>query len=263
MGAPSAEMRAFAEDPRAFVALGPDEERIQTDRFAVTFTPGVHFWSTSVQRLRLSDDVERTVTEVRTLMARRRRAAAVWLTGPSSTPPDLTDRLLALGMEPEYGDGSTILVLTEPPSLVSTPFEVRRASTYADLRAAIEVSAEGFEFANEDADDERRRARDTFTSERSGEHTFRLLALDGDRPVAALQAWRSPIGMYLGGVATLPSDRRRGAMSTLVAVAWREAVREGTPGLVAHGGHLSKAPMERLGFTPHGTVKHLIDRIAR
>jgi hypothetical protein len=260
MGAPSAELRAFAEDPRAFVALGPDEERIPTDRFTVTFSPGAHFWSTSVQRVRLDADVEEAVAQVRGLMAPRGYAAAVWLVGPSATPEDLIERLLALGMEAEYGDGSTIMILTEPPSAAASPFHIRRAATYADLRAAIEVSAGGFEFGNEDADDERRRARATFASERAGGHTFRLLALEGERPVATLQAWRSPLGLYLGGGATLPVDRGHGAMSALVAEAWKEAIRGGTPALVAFGGRMSTKLMQRLGFAAYGRVRHLIDR---
>jgi len=263
MRAPSDELRAFAEDPRAFVALGPDEERIQTDRFAVTFTPGVHFWSTSVQRLRLSDDVDGAVAEVRGLMAERERTSAVWQVGPSASPAGLTGRLQRLGMEPEYRDGSTILILTEPPAATPSPFEVKRAATYAEHRAAIEVSAEGFAFEDVDADDERRRARDTFRSERTGAHTFRLLAFDGHRPVATLQAWRAPVGLYIGGATTLPSDRGRGAMSTLLVTAWNEADREGTPALVAFGGHMSTPLMERIGFRPHGRIQHLIDRIAR
>lgn len=260
MGVPSEKLRAFAEDPHAFVALGPDEERIATDRFTVTFSPGAHFWSTSVQRLRLTDNVERTVAEIRGHMAERGRTSAVWQVGPSATPAHLSERLQRLRMEVEYRDGSTILILTEPPIAAPTPFEVKRAASYAEHRAAIEVSVEGFAFEDADADDERRRARDTFRSERTGGHTFRLLAFDGHRPVATLQAWRAPVGLYIGGATTLSSARGRGAMSTLLVTAWKEAVREGTPALVAFGGHMSTQLMERLGFKAQGQTQHLIDR---
>jgi hypothetical protein len=68
----SGDLRAFAEDPGAFVAIGPDEERIRTDRYSVTFTPGEHFWSASVQRLRFGvDDVAGGVAEIRGLVADR------------------------------------------------------------------------------------------------------------------------------------------------------------------------------------------------
>jgi hypothetical protein len=50
MGEP--DLLAFAEDPQAFVAIGPDQERIMTERFALTFSPGKHFWSTAVARVR-------------------------------------------------------------------------------------------------------------------------------------------------------------------------------------------------------------------
>jgi hypothetical protein len=75
----SGDLRAFAEDPGAFVAIGPDEERILTDRYSVTFTPGEHFWSASVERLRFgTDDVAAQVTEIRGLVADRGRNAAAW-----------------------------------------------------------------------------------------------------------------------------------------------------------------------------------------
>jgi GNAT superfamily N-acetyltransferase len=92
-------------------------------------------------------------------------------------------------------------------------------------------------------------------------HTIRLLVLDGDRPVATGQGWLSPFGIYLGGGATIPSHRRRGALSDLVAAAWTEAVRRGTPALVTFGGAMSRSALERLGFRPVGQVHHLIDRL--
>jgi hypothetical protein len=194
-------------------------------------------------------------------MAERGRTSAVWQVGPSATPAHLTERLQSFGMELEYRDGSAILILTGPPTVTPSPFEVRRASTYAEHRAAIEVSVEGFAFEDTDAEDERRRARDTFRSERAGGHMFRLLAFDGRRPVATLQAWRAPVGLYIGGATTLPADRGRGAMTTLLVTAWKEAVRDGTPALVAFGGHMSTSLMERLGFRTQGRTQHLIDRL--
>ncbi len=258
------DLRAFAEDPAAFVEVGPDEERIVTDRYSVTFSPGEHFWSTSVARVRFGEGgAEAGVGEIRELMAARGRTAAAWALGPSATPPGLMERLLDLGMESESDEGSVILVLTEAPSVGDTPFRVERVATYEHHLAVIEVGNEGFDFSAADAADERRRARATFDSEQAGGYTARLLAFDGDRPVATGRAWRSPFGLYLGGGATLPSDRRRGAMSALVAAAWEEAVASGTPALVTHGGAMAAAVLERLGFRPTGVVRHLIDRVDR
>ena len=97
----SGDLRAFAEDPGAFVAIGPDEERILTDRYSVTFTPGEHFWSASVERLRFgTDDVAAQVTEIRGLVADRGRNAAAWTVGPSATPDGLLELLVAMGINP-------------------------------------------------------------------------------------------------------------------------------------------------------------------
>jgi hypothetical protein len=242
----SRELHAFAEDPGAFVAIGPDEERILTDRYCVTFAPGDHFWSASVQWLRFhAGDVEAGVAEIRRLMAARGRHAAAWAVGPSATPEGLVDLLLGLGLVAESDEGSLILVLTQPPRVEPSPFDLRLVSTAAEYLDAIEVGNQGFGLPAEDALDERGRARDSFESEHAGRQSVRLLALDGDRPVATGRAWRSPFGLYLGGGATIPSDRRRGAMSAVVAAAWQEAVRRGTPALVTFGGTMAAAVLSR------------------
>jgi GNAT superfamily N-acetyltransferase len=260
----SGDLRAFAKDPGAFVAIGPDEERILTDRYSVTFTPGEHFWSASVERLRFgTDDVAAQVTEIRGLVADRGRNAAAWTVGPSATPDGLLELLVAMGMKSESDEGSLMLVLTEPPQVQAFPFEVRLVTSSADHLAAIEVANQGFAFPSEDALDERRRARASFQSERAGGHSVRLLVVDGDRPVAAGRAWFSPFGFYLGGGATIPSERRRGAMSALVARAWEEAVDRGTPTLVTLGGAMATAGLQRIGFRAVGRVWHLVDRIDR
>jgi hypothetical protein len=258
----SGDLRAFAEDPGAFVTIGPDEERILTNRYCVTFTPGEHYWSASVQRLRFDvDQVAAGVAEIRGLVAARGRTAAAWTVGPSATPEGLLERLLAMGMQSESGAGSLILVLTEPPRLQAPPFEVRLVTSYQDHSAAIEVANQGFAFPSEDALDERRRAPASFQSERVGGHSVRLLAVDGGRPVAAGRAWFAPVGLYLGGGATIPSERRRGAMGALVARAWEEAVDRGTPTLVTLGGAMAAAGLQRIGFRAVGRVWHLVDRI--
>jgi hypothetical protein len=258
----SGDLRAFAEDPGAFVAIGPDEERILTNRYSVTFTPGGHFWSASVQRLRFGvDDVAGGVAELRGLVTDRGRTAAAWTVGPSATPDRLLELLLAMGMQSESDAGSLMLVLTEPPHIQASPFDVRLVTSYEDHVAAIEVANQGFAFPSEDALDERRRARASFQYERAGGHSVRLLAVDGGRPVATGRAWLSPLGLYLSGGATIPSDRRRGAMGAVVARAWEEAVGRGTPTLVTLGGEMAAAGLQRLGFRAVGRVWHLVDRI--
>jgi hypothetical protein len=141
------DLRAFVEDPGTFVAIGPDEERILTDQYSVSFTPGDHFWSASVQRLRFgAGDVAGGVAEVRGLVADRGRNAAAWTVGPSATPAGLRELLVAMGMRSQSDEGSLILVLTEPPQAQAALFEVRLVTSYADHLAAIEVANQGFAF---------------------------------------------------------------------------------------------------------------------
>jgi hypothetical protein len=255
------DLLTFAEDPSTFVQAGPDEERIITDGAVVTFAPGGHYWSTTVARVRLgAGNVASELDHVRSLMRSRGRSAAAWSIGPSATPSDVVLELAALGLERESAAGSSILLLTHAPEVVPAGFEIRRVRTFEDHLAAIEVANEGFGLAPEDAGDELRRARDTFEIERRGRHTARLLALDGGRPVATGRAWFAPQGVELGGGATIPSYRRRGAMSSLVGAAWVEAVRRGTPALVSFGGDMSASPLQRMGFRKVGRIDHLIDR---
>lgn len=84
------DLLAFAEDPQVFVAIGPDQERILSDHFVLTFSPGEHFWSTAVARVRFDvDDVRGGVRKVRELMRRRGCRAAAWTIGPSAAPRDV------------------------------------------------------------------------------------------------------------------------------------------------------------------------------
>jgi hypothetical protein len=252
---------AFAEDPSAFVGIGPDEERVATPRAVVTFAPGEHFWSVTVARVRFgAGTVASDLEDVRSLMDARGRKAAAWSVGPSATPADIVPELVSLGLQRESATGSSILLLTDEPKREPVEFDVRPVRTLEDHLAAIEVTIEGFGFSSNEADDERRRVRDTFEAERVDDGSARLLAFDGARPIATGRAWFGPQGVYLGGGATIPSHRRRGAMSSLVVAAWVEAVRRRTPALVTTGGDMSASPLRRLGFQTVGRLDHLIDR---
>jgi GNAT superfamily N-acetyltransferase len=251
---------AFAEDARALVALGPDEERIDLGSAVITCAPGAHYWSTGVARIRFGDDVDAALAGVRDAIRARSRTSAGWTIGGSATPAGVVDRLLGLGLESEPGPSSLAMVLDRPPPSRDTPFRIVEVRRLEELRAAIEVANAGFDHPTEDGADERHRAADTFARERAGGHTFRLLVLDGDEPVATGQAWIGPGGLYLGGGATLPEHRRRGAMSALVAAAWDAAVDRGTPALVAYGNAMSAPTLARLGFRAIGRVRHLVDR---
>lgn len=251
----------FAQDPLAYLVPGPDEERIEDERFVLAFSPGRHVWSTTIGRPRLiGDRVTSTLAEVRGRMRERDRSSAVWVVGSEATPPDLVVQLQGHGLE-DTGT-SDALLLEEPPQRgAAVGFEVRTVSTIEELRASIEIAASAFGWPIADVEDERDRAEDTFRAELAGGHAARLLAFEDARPVATGHAWFSPLGLYLGGGATLPTERGRGAMTSLLAAAWDDAVARGTPALVTHGGEMSSPILLRLGFRRVGQVTHLADQI--
>lgn len=243
--------------------MGPSEERILTDRYCLRFEPGEHYWSNAVARVRFpAGSVQANLEEIRDLMRERGRTAAAWTIGPSAAPDGIVDDLLASGLESESAEGSVILTLTEAPHVAEPAgIVVRQVASYEDHLAALRVLSEGFSFSNHDAEDEQRRAREVFEEERATGHASRLVAFDGDRPVATGHGRFSPLGLYVGGGATIPSDRSRGAFSALLAEAWRGALARGTPALVTFGNTMSAPILQKMGFRPLGRVRHLIDRL--
>jgi GNAT superfamily N-acetyltransferase len=67
------------------------------------------------------------------------------------------------------------------------------------------------------------------------------------------------VGVFLGGAATLPEARGRGAFRALVHARWEEAVRRGTPFLAVDAGPQSRPVLERLGFQRIGEIESFLD----
>src|SRR2546422_8927642 len=155
------EIRRLAEDPEAFRPLEPGEERIEDPRYVIRLSQGRFPRSVGVQRLRFSEpDLDATVAEIRGLIAASGRDASTWMVGSSATPPDLGERLLAMGFTRE--GGYVGMVLAAPPaSRPVTAFVVRLAETWEEYRAATDVSVERFslELEPQEAHDAREQAR--------------------------------------------------------------------------------------------------------
>src|SRR5687768_17491834 len=107
----------LAECLNTHLPLGPGEERFIRPECVVWMGGGDHPAMNVVQRFRLShDDVNRTVASVRQMFRDRGRTRMTWEVGPSSTPRDLYDRLIALGMRPYEEPLAHGMVLTRAPS---------------------------------------------------------------------------------------------------------------------------------------------------
>ena len=244
----------LAENANTYTPLGPTDERIFTDRYVLWMGRGDEPGWNVAQRFRLGpDDVEAVRDEIHDHLRRRSRTSCSWEVGSSATPPDLVDRLHALGLVDDDPDPLAIgMVLDEPPAEPPPrEIEVRRARTAEERGAADRIAAIAFG-AGEVADD-------ADPGEPGPGNEIYVAYLDG-RLVARASASFSEHGVTLFGGATLPDARGRGAYRALVAARWDDAVARGTPLLVTQAGRMSRPILERLGFRPVCKIRILVDR---
>jgi len=255
-------LHRLAEDPAAYLPVEQGEERIEDPRFVISLEPESHPWSVRVQRLRLDPgEVESAVAEIHDVLTARGRSASMWSVGSSAMPANLPDRLQALGMAPEDSPGEAAMVLIRPPEpLPPTSFVVRLTATGGEYRTAVDVMIEAFGFDQSDAAEARAQAETRFERLRASGHTRLALVWEDDVPIATGRVTFTPWGLFLGGGATLPRARGRGAFSALIPVAWREAVRRGTPALVTWARRDTSEPiLARLGFEEVAAIRLLRD----
>jgi len=253
-------IRELAENPNVHQPMSPGRELL-TDprgRFAIYLGGGTGPHSATVQRVRLQPgEVEGAVEEIRALLRERGRGGAEWELGESSTPPDLVERLVALGIEPDADEPLAIgMVLTTGSEMPEPPgTSARRVESVDELVTARRIQNEAFGSNADEVAFEQ--AQSDFATEGEAGSTF-LAFVDGT-PVAAGYASYTPLGLLLFGGATLPTARGRGAYRALVAARAREAADRGTPVLVAHAGQMSRPILERLGFVPVSRIDRLLD----
>ena len=239
----------LAEDANALVPLGPGDERFERDGYTILL--GRAGWS-CVQKIRLPrGGVAHAVEEVRALLHERGRTPAQWEFGPSATPDDLEQQLVALGFVPDVEPLQTIMVLRRPPDHVPD-IEARPAQSAAELAAADEVYAAAFGGAHRADDAEQRWAERTPVRE-----TFVAL-LDG-RIVGAAIATYAPVAVQLNAGAVHPDARGRGVYRALVAARWRAAADRGLDAAVTQAGTMSRDILLRLGFEAHGEIRSYVD----
>jgi len=259
------EVRRLAEDPEAFRPLESGEERIEDPRYVIQLSQGRFPRSVGVQQLRFSEpDLDATVAEIRGLIAASGRDASTWMVGSSATPPDLGERLLAMGLSRE-GEYVGMVLAAPPASRPATGFVVRLAGTWDEYRAATDVSIEcfGFELEPQEAHEAREQARRRFDEQEAGGPVALAVVWDGDEPVATGRVAFTEWGLYLTAGGTLPSARGRGAFSALIPAAWKEAVRRGTPALITQAQPTSRPILRKLGFQEVTLIREFRDRLGR
>jgi len=251
-------LREIAEYPNAFEPLGPNDERIETDRYALWMGPG-KTWNT-VQRQRFrSEEVDDVLEEVRVLLRARGRARTKWEVGSSAEPPDLVELLLARGLIRDKDPYAVALVLTEAPPPPAPGIVARRVESFEEYAAASEVQWQVFEMPDDEVAEGRALLPQLWWETPTIMHAAWL---DGEI-VSAGTCAPTPHGLLLYGGATVSRARGRGAYRALLRARWDEAVSRGRPTLITQGGSMSRPILERLGFEPVGHVNMLLDEFSK
>jgi len=244
----------LAENANTWTPLGPNDERIVNDRWVLWMgrsdEPG---WNVA-QRFRLAPDgVDGARAEIHAALRERGRTACTWEVGSHATPPDLVERLLALGLVDDADPHVAGMALTGPPRQAPpADVEVRRVETEGDALAAARIAAVAFGMAEPAP----------APLDPSGRAVRYLAYVDGEPAGQATVVFTEHGGTLYGG-ATLPEARGRGAYRALVAARWDEAVARETPVLVTQAGRMSRPILARLGFREVCRIRVLVDAFGR
>ena len=257
-------VRAFAEVPGWFLPEPPPpSRRIHDERVIISL--GAVPWMTFVSAVQIEPDgVEALVEDVRTIVADAGHERAAWAIGPSTRPLDLADRLAELRFaptdEPPLEPYFTAMALVEPPAVGDTHgVAVHKVETLDDFRLTDRIMVAGSGAADEELAAFEASALERWDAYVTRGLQLRFLALVDDKPVAAAQLFPCEAGGLLGGSATMPEARGRGAYRALVQARWDEVVRRGTPALVIQAGAMSRPILERVGFEALFEVPLLLD----
>lgn len=252
-------LRALAVDTFVHAPPRPGFEQIRTPRW--TYASGT--LGASVAGVRLEPgEVEQAVEEIRALAQEHAQRDVTWWVGDSATPPDVVERLTALGLVPdEDAPFLTAMAIDRRPDGGST-VDVRRVTDPDEYVRALEIDWEVWNLPAEDREARRASALETWAGMAEQGVTEHYVAhLDGEAVAVARGLFLDGAGVLLGG-ATLEHARGRGVYTSLVHARWDDAVARGTPALVVQAGQMSRPILERLGFQAVGRIDLLVDRIA-
>lgn len=191
--------------------------------------------------------------EIRRVRARlgEQGRSVLWLSGAPDEPPDLGERLQALGFTAaEAVPGMATDLDRLAPESLPAGFSVERVadeSAHAAL-SAIQVQTLGEAFAG------RARLKRAFGMDVSGPVQHYLGRLDGI-PVAAATAVYTAgvVGLY--GIGTLPEARGRGLGRAITLHACLVARQRGYRVATLHATPLGLPVYRRLGFEPYGQMR--------
>jgi RimJ/RimL family protein N-acetyltransferase len=257
---PTDELREFAESPDKFVEVADDGLVTRFDDGRVCIVQGPSF--ASICAPKVSDDaVPQLLAEVRAKVPIEKRPT--WWIGPSAQPPDIVERLLALGLS-EPQDRTPLvhaLAATAEPKGFRPGVEAHQVETFDDFAATAELRFEVFDVPEERRELERAHLPAYYEeSQRIGIPVWFVARVDG-RVAGSAGAIPSPRGVFLIGGSTASWARGRGLYTALVRARWDYAAARGTPALVTHAKPDSSYPiLLHVGFQEICEIRRLEDR---
>ena len=241
----------LAENANTYTPLGPDDERVVTDRYVLWMGRGdAPGWNVA-QRFRFqADELADVRAEIHSHLRAKGRTACTWEVGTHAKPADLVERLLGLGLVDDEPTPLAVgMVLTAAPDGAAPGIEVRRAETDEEHLAAEQIAAVAFGGP----------VPTELTRKPDPRNPVYLAYVDG-KPVARGSASFSEHGATLFGGSTLPEARGHGAYRALVLARWNDAAARGTPVLVTQASPMSRPILARLGFRELCEIRILLDR---
>lgn len=251
----------IAEDAYSYAVPWPNEVLHDAGDVVLFHGRTTSCWDGMASRVRFdASSADGRTDEVRAWFAEHGRNAFTWFVGASARPDDLVERLIRRGAEPEPDEPVfTPMVLDHEPPPAPSGVEVRRVETLADFERLREVMYEGFAIPEKNREEMRVRLAEEWAYAQADDHGRYVAWIDGEPVAYAILLCLSAGPPYLGGAATLPSARGRGAYRALVRARWDEAVRRGTRALIVQAGKESRPILERLGFRGGPPIHVLVD----
>ena len=201
----------------------------------------------AVQGIRCREgEVAATLETVRLFMREHGVRIGSWWLCERSTPVDVENKLVALGLERVAGDYEVAgMLLDQEPPHAAPGVEARRVRTADEYAAARELQYDVFDSPS----GHRRTGAQLIEQFEGGTDVGAVYgAWIDDELVAVGRAFFAPQGALLAGGATLERARGRGAYRALVRARWDDVVERGGKALVVQAGSMSAPILQQLGF---------------
>jgi hypothetical protein len=250
-------LREFAQNPDRYTWISPDVARYADERVCVI--QGTTWAGVSGVRVE-ADEVEALLAEVHERVPPEK--GLVWWLDPDTKPPDLHERLLALGLREPRDRGSLLhaLACVDEPPPGPAGVDVTRVESFDDHVVATEVMWDVFDKSGERREAQRPHLREEFEAARSAGVPVTFIAHVDGRPAGVGRSVYSDRGVFLIAGSVSEWARGRGVYRALVRARWDDAVARGTPALVTEALPDTSYPiLKRVGFVDVCTIRRLED----